>query len=125
MFGKNNFGVVNLGERFLIAALVLGLVQLHWHRYILNAWVLLAVVGAVYAMIATVVISHYPLREYAVTRSTTSSTLHGAIDDIYANSRHKLFNHRLYIYADHGIWLQQPGTDLLPLKHATSFVVEK
>jgi len=65
------------------------------------------------------------VEEYAVVRSTTANTLDGAIDDIYANSRHKLFNHRLYIYADHGIWLEQPDTDLLPLKHITSFVIPK
>ncbi len=121
--GKDNFGVVNLGERFLIAALVLALVQLRCHWLILRTWVVLAVIGALYTMAAVVKLSGHPVEEYAVTRSTTSSTLNGAIDDIYANSRHKLFNHRLFIYADHGIWLQQPGADLLPLKHITSFVV--
>lgn len=123
--GKDNFGVVNLGERFLIAALVLALVQLRCHRLIRHVWVSLAAIGAVYTMVAVTKVTGYPVEAYAVTRSTNSATLDGAIDDIYAASRHKLFNHRLYIYADHGIWLKKQDADLLPLKHITSFVVPK
>ena len=123
--GKDNFGVVNLGERFLIAALVLVLVQLRCHRWIRHVWVSLAAIGAVYTMVAVIKVTGYPVEAYSVARSTTSGTLDGAIDDIYAASRHKLFNHRLYIYADHGIWLQTQDADLLPLKHITSFIVPK
>ena len=123
--GKDNFGVVNLGERFLIAALVLALVQLRCHRWIRHVWVSLAAIGAVYTMVAVIKVTGYPVEAYSVARSTTSGTLDGAIDDIYAASRHKLFNHRLYIYADHGIWLQTQDADLLPLKHITSFIVPK
>jgi len=122
--GNHETNAMSISDR-RVTLISLALVQLRCHRTIVNLWVPLAVAGAVYTMIATAVVSQYPVKEYAVVRSTTSSTLDGAIDDIYANSRHKLFNHRLYIYADHGIWLQQPGTDLLPLKHITSFVLEK
>lgn len=121
--GKDNFGVVNLGERFLIAALVLAMVCFNYPVPLRRVWTALAAVGAAYTMAAILVVSNLPVEPYAVVRSTTSSTLDGAIGDIYANSRHKLFNHRIYIYADHGIWLQQPGPDFLPLKHITSFVV--
>jgi hypothetical protein len=122
--GKDNFGVVNLGERFFIAALVLALVNLGCSGIIRRVWVALAAVGALYTMAATVAITGYPVEPYSVSSSTTSGTLDGAVDDIFANSRHKLFNHRLYIYADHGLWLLQPGPDLLAFKHVTSFVVE-
>lgn len=122
--GKDNFGVVNLGERFFIAALVLALVQLGCSGIIRRVWVALAAAGAIYTLGAAIAITTYPVEAYSVSSSTTSGTLDGAVDDIFANSRHKLFNHRIYIYANHGLWLQQPGGDLPAFKHVTSFVVD-
>jgi len=44
------------------------------------------------------------------------------VEDIYKNSRHKYFNHRLFIYANLGSYLLEPDGPLPPIDHETSVI---
>ncbi len=102
--GRNNFGVVNLGERFLIPLLGFALLAFACSRYLRAVWSGLCVVAAVCVVTTLIVVSRLPVTAYQ-----------GPDSDIYSASRHKYFNHRLFIYADRGLFLQTARTsDLRP-----------
>jgi len=106
--GKNSFGVVNLGERFLIVAMMLLITQMPMPAWIKNIWLSLSVIVAVVTLVSLVLLSAQSDKSYSVDRSTTATELTSYVDDIYKNSRHKYFNHRLFIYANLGQYLNKP-----------------
>ncbi|MEM7256448.1 MAG: hypothetical protein AAF404_03565, partial [Pseudomonadota bacterium] len=120
--GANTFGVVNLGERFLIVALMIALIQFRNPTPLQWLMVSVSVVFTVGVLVAGVVISQHSLEQYAVDRSSTTSDLTDYVDDIYAASRHQYFNHRLFIYADRGLELLQPSPALLDIDLETSVI---
>lgn len=123
--GKNLFGLVNPGERLLIVALVMALMFYRPPLSALNTLTAASAIFSVYLMMATFNITKQPLESYSVARSADTSNLQQYVGDIYANSRHKYFNHRLYIYADRGIELTRDKPLLLPLDLATSVVINR
>ncbi|OED42318.1 hypothetical protein AB833_06590 [Chromatiales bacterium (ex Bugula neritina AB1)] len=123
--GQNSFGVVNLGERFLVVAIVLLLVFFQCPKLLRRIWTILAAVSAVYLMVATVLLIGYAEESYSVARSANEKDLEKYVDDIYASSRHKYFNHRLFIYSDRGGELVKLQPGLLPIDLATSIVVPR
>ena len=120
--GANTFGVVNLGERFLIVALLLALLHFRSPAVLSNLMVSVAAVFALYLVAASVILSSQTLQAYTVARSSATSDLSAYVDDIYANSRHQYFNHRLFIYADRGLELQKDAPRLLDIDLQTSIV---
>lgn len=121
--GQNSFGVVNLGERFLVVAIVLLLVFFRCPKPLWRVWVALAIVNGVYILVAIAMVTGYSKESYVVARSASETNLEKYVDDIYANSRHKYFNHRLFIYADRGRELSEKTPGLLEIDLATSVVV--
>ena len=122
--GKNSFGVVNLGERFLIVAIMLLITQIQCPDWITRSWVALSAIVSVVTLVALFVLSGYSDKNYSVARSATATELESFVDDIYKNSRHKYFNHRLTIYANLGQYLATPEDfDKPPLiDHESSIV---
>ena len=122
--GKNSFGVVNLGERFLIVAMMLLIMQIQCPDWIRKSWVALTAVVGVVTLVTLVVLSGYSDKNYTVARSAATTELESYVDDIYQNSRHKYFNHRLTIYASLGQYLATPEAfDKPPLiDHESSIV---
>ncbi len=121
--GVNTFGVVNLGERFLIVALMLLLLQIEMPRWQACAWSVLCAAAGLLTLFSLLSLSRNT-ESYAVERSADSTELANFVDDIYSNSRHKYFNHRLFIYANLGQYLLEPGQfeKPLPVDHETSIV---
>ena len=121
--GKNTFGVVNLGERFLIVALMLAMLHLQCPNFIRKIWASLCVVAGVYTVCCLVVLSK-ATDIYSVSRSAEASELESYVDDIYKNSRHKYFNHRIFIYANLGQYLIDPDgfSGPPPVDHESSIV---
>ncbi len=120
--GANTFGVVNLGERFLIVALLMMLLLLRCPAVLQTAMATAAMVFMTYTLAALYYISGESFQAYAVDRSSASSDLSGYVDDIYANTRHQFFNHRLFIYADRGLELLKPEPGLLEIDLETSII---
>lgn len=120
--GANTFGVVNLGERFLIVALMLSLLYLRMAQA-LKVWLAgTAIVVMAYLLVATLHISRQAPQQYSVERSSDTTELADYVDDIYASSRHQYFNHRLFIYADRGLELLKPEPALLEIDLETSVI---
>lgn len=121
--GKNSFGVVNLGERFLIVAIVLLIVRVRCPEWITNAWVSLCVLTGIVTLGSLLILSGSS-EAYSVDRSADTTELENYVDDIYKNSRHKYFNHRLFIYANLGQYLTDPGkfSRPPPIDHQSSIV---
>lgn len=103
---QKTVGVVNLGERFLIAGLLVALLVFSCPRYVLNAWCLMCLLAGAYSMAAITAISR---QDVAVVKSASA-----AGDAIYANSVHKFFNHRVFIYADRGRFLMADKSSVSP-----------
>jgi hypothetical protein len=102
--GRNNFGVVNLGERFLIPLLGFGLLAFACPPLLLRTWALLCTVAAGLVVGPLLLISSHNVVAYT-----------GPDSDIYAASRHKYFNHRIFIYADRGLFLAaEQSPDMRP-----------
>ena len=106
--GKNTFGVVNLGERFLIVALMLMILHFHCPEWIRKIWQSVCIAAAIGTLCCLVVLSR-ETGVYTADRSAGASELESYVDDIYKNSRHKYFNHRLFIYANLGQYLVSPA----------------
>ena len=106
--GKNSLGVVNLGERFLIAGLMLMLLSIPCPSVIRRVWLGLCALVTCGTLSALFVISQSAEQSYSVARSGDSATLENYVDEIYKNSQHKYFNHRLFIYAELGQYLLNP-----------------
>ncbi len=123
--GQNSFGVVNLGERFLVVAMVLLLVFFRCPSLLRRVWVGVVVASSVYLLVATVLVTGYADKSYEVARSASEKNLQKYVDEVYANSRHKYFNHRLFIYADRGRELGDESPALLPIDLVTSIVVPR
>lgn len=121
--GKNSFGVVNLGERFLIVALVLLIVQVRCPAWITYVWASLCALTGIVTLGSLLVLSGSS-GEYSVDRSADATELENYVDDIYKNSRHKYFNHRLLIYANLGQYLTAPNnfSNLPSIDHQSSIV---
>lgn len=121
--GVNTFGVVNLGERFLIVVLVLLLLKLDMPAWLSNIWSVCCVAAGIATVVSLVILSNNT-QSYAVARSADSNELASFVDDIYSNSRHKYFNHRLFIYANLGQYLMDPDQfdGPLPVDHESSIV---
>ena len=120
--GSNTFGVVNLGERFLIVAILIVLLTFNCPPLLQKSLAAIAGFFTLYVLIATAMLSIGQLQQYAVERSSDNASLTDYVDDIYANSRHQFFNHRLFIYTDRGLQLQRPEPEILPIDLATSVV---
>lgn len=120
--GQNSFGVVNPGERFLIVGLLLVLMLYRPPAFAVAGLTVVCAVFSIYLMIATWSLSGQSLESYSVAKSADTKDLQAYVGDIYANSRHKWFNHRLYLYADRGIELSRENPSLLPIDLATSIV---
>jgi len=121
--GKNNFGVVNLGERFLVVALMLLILHVQCPDWVRRTWAALCVVIGIVTLGSLLILS----REtgiYTVDRSADSAELENYVGDIYSNSRHKYFNHRLFIYANLGQYLTDPQdfASPPPIDHQSSIV---
>ena len=106
--GKNTFGVVNLGERFLIVALMLMILHFHCPEWIRKIWQSVCIAAAIGTLCCLVVLSR-ETGVYTADRSAGASELESYVEDIYKNSRHKYFNHRLFIYANLGQYLVSPA----------------
>ncbi len=120
--GQNSFGVVNPGERFLIVGLLLVLMLYRPPAVVAAGLTAVCAVFSIYLMVATLSLSGKSLESYSVAKSADTQDLQTYVGDIYANTRHKWFNHRLYIYADRGIELSREDPSLLPIDLATSIV---
>lgn len=120
--GSNSFGVVNPGERLLIVGLLMALLFYRPPCLVSGGLTICCIVFSFYTIVATYSLSRDPLEAYSVARSAGSEDLQQYVGDIYANSRHKHFNHRLYIYADRGIELTHDVPALLPVDLETSVV---
>ncbi len=121
--GKNTFGVVNLGERFLVVALMLMLLHFQCPEWIRKIWLSFCIVVAVFTLCCLVVVSR-GIGIYTADRSAGALELESYVDDIYKNSRHKYFNHRIFIYANLGQYLIDPAkyTSPPPIDHESSIV---
>lgn len=121
--GTSSFGVVNIGERFLIVALMMLLITVRMPRIIALTWAFLCAAMGVVTILALVSLSQVP-GVYTVARSNAETELKSFVDDIYGNSRHKYFNHRLFIYANLGQALHEadPNVAPLPVDHESSIV---
>lgn len=120
--GSNTFGVVNLGERFLIAALLIVLLGFTQQQYLRQLMAAFSSVFLLYLIGANVYLSTQTFEAYSVSRSSSTSKLTDYVDDIYANSSHKYFNHRLFIYADRGLELLKTEPNLLDIDLETSVI---
>ncbi len=120
--GSNTLGVVNLGERFLIVALMMLLLLFKCPALLQRALSIMAGWFMLYLLGATIVLSGGKLQQYTVARSSDTAELSQYVDDIYANSRHQFFNHRLFIYADRGLELLKPEPGVLPIDLTTSVI---
>jgi len=120
--GKNSFGVVNLGERFLIIALLLVLLTECCPTMLRNSIAICCTVGAAVTVTSLFAISQNGVADYSVDRSAETTQLENFVQDIYQNSRHKYFNHRLFIYANLGTYLLEPEGPLPPIDHETSVI---
>ncbi len=107
--GKNSFGVVNLGERFLIVGLMLLILTAECPSWLRRSWLALCGVVGLITLGSLVAVTQYAEQSYAVDRSGSSTGLESFVDDIYKSSRHKYFNHRLFIYANLGQYLDDPA----------------
>ena len=107
--GKNSLGVVNLGERFLIVALMLLLLSAPCPHYLRRIWSGLCVVVTCGTLSALLIVGQSAAQSYSVSRSGNSATLESYVDEIYQNTRHKYFNHRLFIYSEVGQYLLKPA----------------
>ena len=123
--GSNTLGVVNLGERFLIVALMMLLLLFKCPLYLQRALGAIAGFFMVYLLLATAMLSGEKIQQYAVARSSETNELSQYVDDIYANSRHQFFNHRVFIYADRGLALLKPEPDILAIDLSTSIIQSK
>ncbi len=92
--GRNNFGVVNLGERFLISLLGFALLAFACPQFLRRIWAGLCAAAAIVVVAALLSITARDVAPYF-----------GPDSDIYSASRHKYFNHRLFIYSDRGVFL--------------------
>ncbi len=121
--GSNTFGVVNLGERFLIVALLLLLLQVEMPRWLVNSWTALCFVGGVITLLSLLALGNSAER-YVAERSAELTDLNSYVDDIYESSRHKYFNHRLFIYANLGQYLMDPQQFEVPpgVDHESSII---
>ncbi len=121
--GKNTFGVVNLGERFLVVALMLMIVHLQCPDWIRKCWQSLCIVVGIVTLSSLMVLSR-GIGVYTVERSASTSELESYVGDIYKNSRHKYFNHRVFIYANLGQYLIDPAVHASPppIDHQSSIV---
>ena len=122
---QNSFGVVNIGERFLIFALLILLVLFKCPGLIRRSLVLVCAVLSFYTLGVVIAVSKDSLEIYAVERSSEINDLQQYLGDIYANTRHKHFNHRLFIYADRGVELTHETPVLLAIDLPTSVVVNR
>lgn len=122
--GKNSFGVVNLGERFLIVALMLLILCADCPVWLRRAWLAMGVLASGLTIGSLIVISQDAQSRYAVDRSADSTELSSFVDEIYKNSRHKYFNHRLFIYANLGQYLVDPEPFKTPplVDHESSII---
>jgi len=122
--GTNTFGVVNLGERFLIVALMIMLLRMHCPAFVRNAWVPLCALVSLGTVLSLWMLSTKADEVYAVSRSGNTAELTTFVDDIYKNSRHKYFNHRIFIYANLGQYLTNPVATVSPplFDHESSIV---
>lgn len=120
--GSNTFGVVNLGERFLIAALLIVLLCCKCPPLLQRSLGAIASVFMLYAIVAITLLSGEKMQQYTVARSSDNVDLTSYVDDIYASSRHQYFNHRIFIYADRGLQLQKSEPEIIPIDLATSVV---
>ncbi len=125
--GKSSFGVVNLGERFLIVALMLLLICVQCPRWLRAGWLLLGTIFGAITLVSLAVITQFDQKLYLVERTTDSTELTQFVDDIYKNSRHKYFNHRIFIYASLGQYLLDPAAFGQPplVDHESSIVRAK
>lgn len=112
--GSNTFGVVNLGERFLITALMLLLLQVRMPRWQVASWAIVCTFSAIVTLSGLFSLSR-TTDSYSVDRSADSTELSNFVEEIYSNSRHKYFNHRLFIYANLGQYLLQTDPVEKPL----------
>lgn len=119
---QNAFGVVNIGERFLIIALLLFLLLFQCPGLIRNSLVLVCAVLSFYTVSVIVAVSKDSMEIYSVERSAEINDLQQYLGDIYANTAHKHFNHRLFIYADRGVELTHEVPVLLAIDLPTSVV---
>lgn len=119
---QNLFGVVNIGERFLIIALLLLLLLFHCPKPVRIGLVLVCAVLSFYTVSMIFAVSKSSLEIYSVARSAEINDLQQYLGDIYANTAHKYFNHRLFIYADRGVELTHDIPVLLSIDLPTSVV---
>lgn len=121
--GTNTLGVVNLGERFLIVALILLLLQLEMPPPQAYIWTLVCFLSASVTVLSLLTLSR-STEIYSVDRSADSAEVTSFVDNIYSNSRHKHFNHRIFIYANLGQYLLQPDEfeSPPPVDHESSIV---
>jgi len=121
--GKNTFGVVNLGERFLVMALMILILQLRCPGWIVKCWASLCVVFGIVTLSSLLVLSQ-GIGIYTADRSANASELESFVDDIYKNSRHKYFNHRIFIYTNLGQYLVSSNDfgSPPPIDHESSIV---
>lgn len=121
--GSNTFGVVNLGERFLITALMLLLLLTRMPRWQVAAWSVVCAASGVVTLVSLFVLSQ-TIDSYSVDRSADSKELSNFVGDIYSNSRHNYFNHRLFIYANLGQYLLNSDQfdEPPPIDHQSSIV---
>ena len=80
--GKNSFGVVNLGERFLIVAIMLLITQIQCPDWITRSWVALSAILSVVTLVTLFVLSGYSDKNYSVARSATATELESFVDDL-------------------------------------------
>ncbi len=122
--GKNSFGVVNLGERFLIVGLMLLILTAECPTWVRRTWLGLCGLVGVVTLGSLIAVTQFAEQRYAVQRSGDSTGLAGFVDDIYKSSRHKYFNHRLFIYADLGQYLSDSSQFATPppVDHESSIV---
>lgn len=119
---QNTFGVVNIGERFLIIGLLLVLMFFRCPDLVRHSLVLICVIFSMYSLSATYLLSRKSLEIYSVERSSEINDLQQYLGDIYASTRHKHFNHRVFIYADRGVELTHEEPLLLPVDLETSVI---
>lgn len=121
--GKNSFGVVNLGERFLVLALLLLLVKTEYPKWIASIWAVLCI-GVGFLTLGSLLLLSQSTESYAVQHNAADTELEKYVEDIYRNSRHKYFNHRLFIYADLGHYLRDVDQFDIPppFDHESSIV---
>ena len=119
---QNTFGVVNIGERFLIIGMLLVLMFFRCPEPLRHSLVVICVIFSFYSLTATYLLSRKSLEIYAVERSSEISDLQQYLGNIYASTRHKHFNHRVFIYADRGVELTHDEPVLLAVDLETSVI---